>query len=132
MEMAAWLADRDVPLLAITYSNRDDVSAQTYHRATWLLTWNGRTGASVFVPDESDVDHWTSRATVEIGMPTQTRHQVGSTGVWRRDYTAGTVLVNPTTRSAVVDLGQGYRRLGGTRVTEVRVAPTSGVILRHG
>ncbi len=131
MELAAWCADRDVPLLAITYSNRDDVAAQLYHRATWLLTWNGRTGASVFVPDEPDVDHWTVAATVEIGRPAGSRHVVGDTGVWRRDYTGGTVLVNPTSRARWIRLGAGYRRLGGRVVTGARVAPLSGVIVRR-
>jgi hypothetical protein len=131
MEMAAWCADRDVPLLAVTYSNRHDRAAQLYHRATWLLTWNGRTGASVFVPYEDEVDHWTRAATAEIGLPTQARRLVGDTGVWRRDYTGGTVLVNPTTRARQVDLGEGYRRLGGREVSAVWVAPQSGLVLRH-
>ena len=94
MEMSAWLADRNVPLLAITYSNRDDLAIQTYHRATWLLTWNGRTGASIFVPyggQRRPLD----RAPRSRSAPTETRHVVGSTGVWRRNYTAGTTLVNP-------------------------------------
>ena len=130
MEMAAWCADRDVPLLAITYSNRDDYSIQTYHRATWLLTWNGRTGASIFTPWESNVDHWTARATVDIGMPAETRHTIGSTGVWRRNYTGGTTLVNPTTQARTIDVGPGYQRLNGRKVTNVTVPALSGVILR--
>ncbi|HEU5037920.1 MAG TPA: putative glycoside hydrolase [Nocardioides sp.] len=129
-DLAAWCADRDVPLLAVTYSNRDDVAAQLYHRATWLLTWNGRTGASIFVPEESDVDHWTSAATVEIGTPAERRHLVGNTGVWRRDYSGGTVLVNPGSQARQVRVGRGYERLGGRAVSGVRVPPLSGVILR--
>lgn len=131
MEMAAWCADRGVPLLAVTYSNRDDIGAQLFHRATWLLTWNGRTGASIFVPYEDDVDHWTTVATAEVGQPTQARHEVGSSGVWRRDFTGGTVLVNPTARPRVVQVGDGYRRLDGREVAGVRVAPRAGVILRR-
>lgn len=131
MEMAAWCADRGVPLLAVTYSNRDDVAAQLLHRATWLLTWNGRTGASVFVPEEEDVDHWTTVATTEIGQPVEARHELGSSGVWRRDYTGGTVLVNPTAQARLVQLGEGYRRLNGREVVGVRVAPRAGVILRR-
>jgi hypothetical protein len=132
MEMAAWCAARNVPLLAITYSNRADTSIQTYHRATWLLTWNGRTGSSIFVPYESNVNHWTGAATVEIGKPTQTRHLIGSTGVWRRNYTLGAVLVNPTKTARTVAAGTGYRTVSGTPVSTVRVPALSGVILRHG
>ncbi|MFB9315094.1 putative glycoside hydrolase [Nocardioides plantarum] len=131
-DLASWLAARDVPLLAVTYSNRSDLAAQIYHRATWLMTWNGRTGSSVFVPSESDVNHWTAASTVEIGTPTQVRRLVGTTGVWRRAYTRGTALVNPTATSAVVQVTAGSRTLGGTPVTRVRVPARSGMILRHG
>lgn len=131
VKMAEWLAKRDVPLLAVTYSNRDDTSVQVYHRATWLLTWNGRTGSSVFVPAEPNVNHWTRRANVDIGTPTQTRHRVPGTGVWRRDYTEGTVLVNPTTTGHWVSVGDGYRTLNGKPVTRRFVPALSGAILRH-
>jgi hypothetical protein len=131
-DMASWLAARDVPLLAITYSNRDDVAAQIYHRATWLMTWNGRTGSSVFVPVEPDVNHWTGLATAEIGTPIQERRPVGTTGVWRRNYSRGTVLVNPTSTSQVVQVTAGSRTLYGTAVSRVRVPALSGVILRRG
>ena len=131
-DMASWLAARDVPLLAVTYSNRSDQAAQLYHRATWLMTWNGRTGSSVFVPSEPDVNHWTAASTVEIGTPTQTRRVVGTTGVWRRSYTRGTALVNPTATSAVVQVTAGSRTLSGRPVNRVRVPALSGMILRHG
>jgi hypothetical protein len=130
-DMASWLAARNVPLLAVTYSNRGDLAAQLYHRATWLLTWNGRTGSSVFVPEESDVSHWTGPATAEIGTPTQARRRVGTTGVWRRAYTRGTVLVNPHPTPALVKVRAGNRTLSGRSVTRVLVPSLSGVILRH-
>ncbi|MBB6627239.1 hypothetical protein H5V45_07880 [Nocardioides sp. KIGAM211] len=128
-EMARWLARRDVPLLAITYSSRDDVAAQAYHRASWLLTWNGRTGSSIFVPEESDTDHWLPVATTDIGRPVSPPEVVAGV-VHRRDYTGGAVLVNPTRDARTVDLDGTFTTLRGKRVSSVRLAPTSGVILR--
>jgi hypothetical protein len=124
MRMARWLAVRRVPLLAVTYSNRGDMAAQTYHRATWLLTWNGRTGSSIFVPVEADSDHWVPRATIDVGRPTGPASR-GADGVWRRPYTRGRVLVNPTD----VTVGASTRRAG--KVRQVRLAPRSAVILRR-
>jgi hypothetical protein len=129
MRMAAWCADRDVPLLSVTYSNRDDAAAQIYHRATWLMTWNGRTGSSIFVPEESFIDHWVPRAALDVGMPAGPRVRLDS-GVWSRPYSRGLVLVNPTAGAQTVPLARPYKRLGGKRVTEIRLAPLSGAVLR--
>ena len=68
-DAARWLAARNVPLLAVTYSSATDRAGQTYHRASWLLTWNRRTGASVYVPDELASSHWLPATTQSIGRP---------------------------------------------------------------
>ena len=130
MKMAEWCADRNVPLLAITYSTEDDVAAQLYHRATWLLTWNGRTGSSIFVPEEDWTDHWIKTPTVEIGMPKGSRFKVGNSGVHRRNYEDGTVLVNPTNQTKTVSLESSYDTLGGRSTDTVTLEPRSGTVLR--
>lgn len=130
MKMSRWLARRDVPLLAITYSSRLDLAAQVYHRATWLLTWNGRTGSSIFVPEEADTDHWLPVATTDLGRPAGRQHTLAG-HVHRRDYARGTVLVNPTRTARTVDLGTTFATLTGKRVRSIRLAPTSGAILRR-
>ncbi|WP_372728083.1 putative glycoside hydrolase [Nocardioides sp.] len=130
MLMSAWCAERDVPLLAVTYSTKADRAAQDFHRATWLLTWNGRTGSSMFVPEEDHTDHWIPRATVEIGTPRGDRRHLRR-GVWRRNYTEGVVLVNPTGARRVVRLHGRYRKANGRVVTKVRLRPSSGIVLRR-
>ncbi len=130
MSMASWLAERNVPLLAITYSNLNDVEAQIYHRATWLLTWNGRTGSSIFVPDEGFTNHWIAKPTIELGQPSGSRFKIGDSGVYRRNYDDGVVLVNPTTETKTVSLGSTYETLEGKRTSTVTIEPTSGAILR--
>jgi hypothetical protein len=120
VQMAQWLADRDLPLLAITYSTPDDRAAMRYHRATWLLTWNGRTGASIFVSTDESVAQDQRAATQDVGLPTGPREKVD--GVWRRAYTEGLVLVNPTGSPLTVRIGRGYE------VRQVRLAPRTGRI----
>lgn len=130
MQLAAWCAARRVPLLAVTYSSQTDREAQVYHRATWLLTWDGATGASVFVPAELEADHWQYRANLDIGRPVAPRVRLVD-GVYRRAYTRGLVVVNPTSFTRVVDLGGTYERLGGREVTQVRLARATAVLLRR-
>jgi hypothetical protein len=131
MRMADWCAQRDVPLLAVTYSTRTDTAVQVYHRATWLLTWNGRTGSSIFVPAEELTDHWLPVATADIGLPTGPRRRDAGSGVYRRDYTRGAVLVNPSTTTTRVPLDRSYTTRSGRSVTSVRLGPASAVILRR-
>ncbi|WP_395695437.1 putative glycoside hydrolase [Nocardioides sp.] len=130
MRLAAWCAAHRVPLLAVTYSSASDAAAQTYHRATWLLTWNGRTGASVFVPSELRASHWQPRATVDLGRPAgpRVRH---ADGTWTRRYAGGLVVVNPGATSRLVALERDYARLDGTRVRELRLGPASAALLRR-
>lgn len=58
--------------------------------------------------------------------------------VWRRDFTNGTVLVNPTSRAVTVRLETAYRKIRGTvdpgfndgqTVTDVTLPARSGIVL---
>jgi hypothetical protein len=114
LDAARWLAARRVPLLAVTYGPAGDRVGQTYHRATWLLSWNGRTGASVYVPDELAASHWLPAATRRVGRPLGPARERAD-GTWIRRFSRGVVAVNPTTRP--------HRVLG------VRLSPTTASIL---
>lgn len=126
-DLAVWLADRDVPLYAVTYGSASDTVAQTFHRASWLLTWNGRTGASIFVPSELDASHWQPAATRSVGRPLGAARQLPN-GTWIRRFSAGIVTVNPTTAPQTTNLGGTYRR-GARRVARIQLAPSTAAIL---
>lgn len=142
-DMAKWCATHDIPLLSVTYSNQTDTTTQTYQRATWLLSWNGRTGASFFVPFEAQasffvpfeaqMNGWLSTATTDLGAPTAGAMLAKSTGVYTRTYRNGLVVVNPTekTRTVRVSRAMHYRTVGGKAVTSVRVQGKTGVLLRR-
>jgi hypothetical protein len=64
---------------------------------------------------------------VNIGVPTGSYAKVGS--VYRRSFSNGLVLVNPTTSSATVALSGPYTTLSGTVVTSVTLPPHTGQVL---
>ena len=65
---------------------------------------------------------------VRLGAPLGPRYQSG--GVWRRDFAAGTVLVNePGASTKTVALAPGYHDLDGVSRSSVTLAAASGAVL---
>jgi hypothetical protein len=116
--------------LGITYAPHADARSMTYARANFLLfddPANG--GALMFEPSDPEAeDPYSPTWTQDIGSPAGARFQVGS--AWRRNYSAGTVLVNPTTSAVTVQLGATYLDDGGNPVTSVTLGATTGAVLR--
>ena len=74
------------------------------------------------------IDPWSDEWTIDIGAPKGQRYRVGN--AWRRDYTAGTVIVNPSASRVEVDLAASYLMPDGTPVLSVPLDPQSGLVLR--
>lgn len=70
-----------------------DTAAMTYGKASFLLEWNGAAG-SVFIYKAGSADPTNGAWTTEVGTPTAAKMQVGVG--WKRDFTGGTVLLNPS------------------------------------
>ena len=128
----------------------DEVARRKYLLANYLLVKGARTYVAYFVgglPLE-----WYPEWDIDLGQPLSsaaTLDELARHGVYRRDYTAGTVLVNPSPRAVRVALGRTFRRVdfvgGGavgpdgvpsgrltyTRVRTIELAPTSAEILLH-
>jgi len=99
-----------------------------YALASFLLGTNGHsyfnfstanTVAGIFV------DHPWDR--VQVGDPVNRYAKVG--GVYRRDFSAGIALVNPTTASVTLSLGGTYRDLSGVERTSITLTPNTGEVL---
>ena len=61
---------------------------------------------------------------IDIGQPSAAKFQVGVG--WRRNYSGGTVVVNPNTAtSQTFALGATYLTSSGSSVTSVTLAPTT-------
>jgi hypothetical protein len=100
-----------------------------YGKASFLLDWDGKGGAFMYLSDGGSTDPWNPEWTTDIGTPAGAKYQVGVG--WRRNYTAGTALVNPNpTTSQQFALGGTYLMADGTAVTSVTLAPGEGIVLR--
>ena len=116
--------------LGITYAPKADARSMTWARANFLLFDEpANHGALVYeFSDPEAQDPYSAAWTADVGSPTGGRFQVGS--AWRRNFTDGTVLVNPSASTVTVSLEKPYLREDGTTTTSVTLDPTTGAILR--
>jgi len=104
--------------VGLEYNSATDTAAMTYGKASFLLEWNG--GGSVFIYKDGSTDPTNGAWTSDIGTPTAPKMQVGVG--WERDFTGGTVLVNPSP-----SVSQTFT-VNGTTYT---LAPTTARILAN-
>jgi hypothetical protein len=83
-----------------SYIHATSLSQCRYLRGSFLLEWNG-TGQIMLTPWSNSEDIWNSCTAVDLGFPSGAKYQVAS-GVWRRDFTRGYVIVNPTKSTVTV------------------------------
>lgn len=113
--------------LGLTYAPRDDVRSMRYARSTFLLDWDGGPSAVMFEAG-SGVDPTAVDWMIDIGSPQGSRYPVGA--AWRRNYSGGTVLVNPSSKTVWVTLNSPHVDAGGQVVTSLALAATTGAVLR--
>ena len=115
--------------LGITYAPSGDTRTMTWARANFLLLDDpANAGALVYeLSNPENQDPYSPVWAADIGTPSGARFSVGS--AWRRNYSNGTVVVNPTTSTVTVDLGGTYYRDDGTATSSVTLGPTTGAIL---
>jgi putative glycosyl hydrolase-like family 15 (GHL15) protein len=108
-------------------SYADAPAARLYGLATALLLDGGALALGN--------DGWTSQGRywagygVALGAPTGGR--TAWSGVWRRDFAGGVVLVNPPGNgSRAVALGAGFADLDGVAVDQLTLAAGAGAVLR--
>lgn len=116
--------------IGLTYAPAGDTRSMTWARANFLLFDDPADGgALMFEPTDPEAqDPFSSSWTADVGTPVGARFQVGS--AWRRAFSGGTVVVNPTSSTVTVDLGGSYLDEAGAVVQSVALGPTSGAILR--
>ena len=113
--------------LGLSYAPNADVRSMRYARSTFLLDWDGGASAVLF-EGESGGDPTNADWMTDIGTPRGARYPVGA--AWRRDYSGGTVLVNPSSTTVWVTLGSPHVNGEGQVVTSLALAPTNGVVLK--
>jgi hypothetical protein len=116
--------------LAELPADASDTHAITYGLASFLLGADGNASFDVEGNPHYARGVWVRqfdtarRLSVPRGSLT-----IGSDGLYRRDFTRGVVLVNPTTAAITVRLAGRYSGSGYADVTRLTLEPTSGVIL---
>jgi len=120
-------ADRQNKIfLAITHSGATDVQAARYGYATMLLGSNGR-GYFALAQDYTS-ETWFPEYDYDLGDPTAAE-TADASGVHRRRFERGLVLVNPTASSQGVSFERSYSGSGLTNATAATMPPYSGLIL---
>ncbi len=114
--------------LGLTYAPSSDVRSMRYARSTFLLDWDGGRSA-LLLESGSGVDPTASDWMTDIGSPRGARYPAGA--AWRRDYSAGTVLVNPSPSTVWVNLEAPHVDQDGQVVSSLALAPATGAVLRR-
>ncbi len=104
--------------VGLEYNSGTDTNAMTYGKASFLLEWNG--GGSAFIYKNGSTDPTNGAWTTDIGSPTAPKVQVGVG--WKRGFTGGTVILNPSP-----SVSQTFT-VDGTTYT---LAPTTARILAN-
>ena len=112
--------------LGIAHSANTDAAAARYGWATMLLAANGNSAFALHGDYTNET--WFPEYDLEIGEPDGRRSRDRS-GLHRRRFTDGLVLVNPTTGPLTADLGGRYSGSGLTGVRRTVVGPHSGLVL---
>ncbi len=134
VDMLVDAGNRGESLFAVTKlwiaANADQVKGwHKYALATFLLGTNGKsyfrfTAAQTY--DGLTADHPYDR--VDVGGATGAYAKVAGGGVYRRNFTKGISLVNPTSSTYTVSLGGTYKDLDGVARASATLAPHTGEV----
>jgi len=116
------------PYIGVTYAPKDDTRSQRYARGSFLLDWDGGASSLVYEPTDPEAqDPYSATWTTSPGSPVGSRYRVGP--AWRRDYSRGTVIVNPSTGPVTVSLGGPFAQPDGTVVSTITLDSADAAIL---
>jgi Hypothetical glycosyl hydrolase family 15 len=107
-----------------------DTQAVRYGLATYLLAAGGMSSFDVSGSPSHTTEQWFTEfdTALQLGPPAGSAARLEN-GIYRREFAAGTVLVNPTTASQTVDLGGRFSGSGLSGVSNVTLAATTGLVL---
>jgi hypothetical protein len=135
----ALIGDRDLDgrFLLVGSGSADSTAAWLveYCYASFLLGYNRHTRSSFYWATNAGHDrstiNWLPVWDMEIGEPTGDFYESG--GVFRRDFSDGTVVVNPNDSGSPVsvNLGASYIDSSGQSVTVITLANKSGAVFKR-
>jgi hypothetical protein len=113
--------------LGIAHSRATDAAAAAYGLTTMLLASQGRSSFALAEDYTNETRFPIYDRALQLGAPTGSYFRTGA--AYRRQFSGGTVVVNPSLSSVRVDLGGQYVAADGTTVAAVTLGPTSGAVL---
>lgn len=121
-----YAASQGKAFLAFTQGSVGETQASRYGYATLMLASNGN-ASYAFTPNYTS-ESWLPEFDYDLGAPLgdETRD---SSGVHRRGFQQGLVLVNPTDSARSVDFGGTYSGSGLSDATGATMAPHSALVL---
>jgi hypothetical protein len=102
--------------IGVSQGTSSATKTMRFGRGSMLLDWDGAGGAFFYAVSPaytSSVSPWDTNWTTDLGTPTGAKYLIGSK-VWRRDFSKGTVIVNPTTSSFTTTINGASYTIGPT------------------
>lgn len=112
--------------LGVTHSQSTDAAAARYGWATMLLAANGH--SSFALAQDYTNETWFPEYDYDIGDPVAAESRDAS-GVHRRAFQRGLVVVNPTNTSQSVSFGGTYSGSGLSNASSTTMGPHTGLVL---
>jgi len=112
--------------LAVTQAEPSDSQAVRYGWASLLLAADGN--SAFLAGDGYDSETWSGEYEASVGEPTASASEAPG-GAWKRPFSDGVVVVNPTTGPVSVSLGGAYSGDGLSEVTHATLAAHTALIL---
>jgi hypothetical protein len=112
--------------LAVTQAVKSDTQAARFGWASALLAARGHT--SFYANQDSQSETWIPEYNVDLGLPVSGLTPAGG-GAFKRTFTRGLVLANPTTHSVPVSFGGSYSGSGLANAAGATMAPHTGLVL---
>ncbi len=135
------------PLYIINANTNNTGNKEDYRKMRFGLVSSLLTDNTYFSFDHGDGDHhqvwWYDEYDAKIGEPVGAAESQNSKGqfledVWRREYSNGIAVVNPTKETKTVDLGGEYEKIIGTQdkkvndgsiVDKVKLGAEDGIVM---
>jgi hypothetical protein len=116
--------------MGIAQSSDGDVQAERFGWATMLLGSSGHATFALQNDAEYGIETWFSDYEAPLGRALGGAREQSS-GIYRRRFSGGLVLVNPTSAAHTVGLSGRYSGDGLHAVRAAKMAPHTGLVLVH-
>ena len=103
---------------------------EKYCYASFLMGTDGGTRTKfTFSPDDRRHWYWYPDWNIDLGSPLGQYSRISGKNSFRRNFSNGIVLVNPTDRQEIIALEKNYKNQSGESVSSVTLSAREGAIL---